>query len=99
LNKRVYVDTSLLTAYYCPERDSALVQSYLSSGIDIAISRLTETEFASALSKNVRTRELASGDARRVLEVFDAHVGNGGSPNIDSMHSVRIRGIARSACD
>jgi len=51
------------------------VQAHLASGIDIAIGRLTEAEFASALSKKGRTRELASGDARRVLEVFDAHVG------------------------
>ena len=75
MSRRVYVDTSLLTAYYCPERDSALVQAYLASGIDIAISRLTETELASSLSRKVRTGELTSGDARRVLELFDSHVG------------------------
>ena len=75
MNERVYVDTSLLTAYYSPERDSALVQAYLASGIDLAISRLTEMEFASALSRKARTRELTPDDARRVLELFDSHVG------------------------
>lgn len=75
MSERIYVDTSLLTAYYCPERDSALVQTYLTSGIDIAISRLTETELASALSRKVRMGELTSGHARKVLQLFDSHVG------------------------
>jgi len=74
LSERIYVDTSLLTAYYCPERDSELVQAYLTSGIDIAISRLTETELASALSKKVRLDELKSTHALKVLELFDSHV-------------------------
>lgn len=74
MSAKVYVDTSLLTAYYCPERDSALVQTYLTSGIDLAISGLTGTELASALSRKVRTRELTHDDARRVLELFDSHV-------------------------
>ena len=74
MSERVYVDTSLLTAYYCPERDSALVQTYLTSGIDIAISRLTETELASSLSRKVRMEELIPEHARKILELFDSHI-------------------------
>ena len=75
MNKRVYVDASLLTAYYCPERDSALVQAYLTSGIDPVISRLTEMELVSILKKKIRLRELKPDQGRRVLDLFDSHLG------------------------
>ncbi len=62
----VYADTSLLTAYYCSERGSDQAQAYLAAQSNIAISGLTETELISALSKKVRARDIAAGDARKI---------------------------------
>lgn len=70
----VYADTSLLTAYYCPERGSDQAQSYLTARRNVAISWLTETEMISALSKKVREREISEEDARRIVKVFREHI-------------------------
>ena len=70
----IYADTSLLTAYYCPERGSGQAQTYLTSQKSIAISWLTETEMISALSKKVRGREISRDDAQRIVKVFQQHI-------------------------
>lgn len=68
-----YIDTSVLTAYYCPEPLSRKAQDTLSKDIP-TISNLTEVEFASALSRKVRLKELAPEDASRVAAVFQTHL-------------------------
>lgn len=68
-----YIDTSVLTAYYCPEPLSQKAQDTLSKDIP-TISNLTEVEFASALSRKVRLKELASEDASRIMAVFETHL-------------------------
>lgn len=70
----VYADTSLLTAYYCSERGSDQAQAYLAAQSNIAISWLTETELISALSKKVRARDIAAGDARKIAALFQGHI-------------------------
>jgi len=70
----VYIDTSVLAAYYCPEPLSAQAQSFLSQQAKPAISFLTETELFSAVARKVRCDEIGQADANRVLAKFSSHV-------------------------
>ena len=47
----IYVDTSALVAYYCPEPLSEKVETFLMSQTRPIISTLTEIELFSAVSK------------------------------------------------
>ncbi len=69
-----YLDTSVLAAYYCPEELSRRVQQMLQKMRTPAISPLVEVEFASALSMKVRTGQLDSASANKVLSQFQVHV-------------------------
>ena len=71
-----YVDTSVLTAYYCPEPMSPQAQAILRNQTP-TLSFLTEVEFFSAISRKVRTAELAKTDAHRIMAKFSAHVDSG----------------------
>lgn len=70
----IYVETSVLAAYYCPEPLSARAQRALQAEGELAISSLVEVELVSALAKKVRTREMRLTDARRVHAVFQEHL-------------------------
>jgi len=72
-----YFDTSVVAAFYLPEPMSAKVQKLFSRGGGIAISGLTEVEFVSALSRRVRTRDIAKDDSLKVLARFRRHVEDG----------------------
>ena len=72
-----YVDTSVLVAYYLPERQSARVQQMLTRLETATISALVEVEFCSALSRKVRMRHLSRTAARQVLGMFRAHLADG----------------------
>lgn len=72
-----YVDTSIFVAYYCPEPLSSQAQRALQEEGELAISSLVEVEFASALARKVRTREMRLTDAQRVLVAFQAHLDQG----------------------
>ena len=69
-----YIDTSVFVAYYCPEPLSSQAQRVLQQQRELAISSLVEVEFASALARKVRTREMRLTDAQRVLVAFQAHL-------------------------
>ena len=73
----VYVDTSILGAYYCPEPLSAAAEQALLKVEDPVISSLTEVEFFSLVAKKYRLKELTEPKARRALETFTAHVADG----------------------
>ncbi len=73
----VYVDTSVLVAYYCPEPLSEKVESYLTAHVQPFISALTEIELFSAVSKKMRTKEMKRKDAGRVVARFLADKENG----------------------
>ena len=73
----VYVDTSVLAAYYCPEPLSSLAERALRSLSSPAISELTLVEFTSAVSRKVRDHTLSREDGVRVLAQFDAHIEGG----------------------
>jgi len=69
----VYIDTSVLVAYYCPERLSEKAEELLMGFVRPAISSLTEVEFFSAVSGKVRRKEINLKDAGRVVARFLAH--------------------------
>lgn len=72
----VYIDTSVLVAYYCPEPLSRRVEEFITVQIKPAISALTEVELFSALSRNVREGGLDRKDASRIASKFISHVDN-----------------------
>ena len=73
----IYVDTSVLAAYYCPEPLSGQAQRALAQADERAISSLVELEFVSAIARKVRTREMRRGDAHRILAAFQSHLEQG----------------------
>lgn len=70
---KLYVDTSVLAAYYLPEALSERAQQILMRVRRPVISALVGVEFASVLARRVRTRELSAGAARAVLTRFRSH--------------------------
>ncbi len=70
----VYIDTSVLVAYYCPEPLSDQVEAILLNTEEPAISQLTEVEFISALARKIREQMLTTGDGNRIYAVFQTHI-------------------------
>lgn len=68
------LDTSVIVAYYIPEANSRRVQRLFSSATPLAISPLTEVEFASAIARLVRMDAITTSDGRRVFEEFQSHI-------------------------
>jgi predicted nucleic acid-binding protein len=73
----VYLDTSVLVAYYYPEPISPLVEEFVRTLSRPSICMLTEVEFASALSKKVLEKTLIPEDASRIERLFQSHVEDG----------------------
>jgi len=70
----LYFDTSALVPAYLPEACSEKVAIRLGEADRIYLSRLTEMEFFSALSKKVRMEELGLEEAQAVATAFDRHL-------------------------
>jgi len=70
----LYLDTSVLTAYYCPEPISATVEKIIIRSQQPAISYLTALELVSALSRKIRDKELPSADGNKIITQFHAHI-------------------------
>lgn len=70
----MYIDTSVLVAYYLPEAGSDAVQKTLRALDRPTISSLVEVELVSALNRKVRTGELDAADAGTVTGRFDVHL-------------------------
>lgn len=70
----VYLDTSVLVAYYCPEPKSQKIEALLKTKAAPAITDLTELELYSALSRKIREGGLEREDAVRILAQFQAHL-------------------------
>ena len=73
----IYVDTSVLAAYYCPEPASDRAQRALSLEAERAVSLLVDVELASALAGKVRGRQIRRTDARRILTLYQSHLEQG----------------------
>ncbi|MGQ0812000.1 MAG: type II toxin-antitoxin system VapC family toxin [Nitrospiraceae bacterium] len=72
----LYIDTSVLVAYYCPELLSSQAEKQLRSTLEPAISELTEVELSSAMARKVREGEMNRRDAVNILTQFQAHQDN-----------------------
>jgi predicted nucleic acid-binding protein len=70
----IYLDTSVVVAYYCPEPLSGQAERYIRAHVGPAISDLTEVEIRSALSRKVRRGELQVEDARKIASRFTVHI-------------------------
>ncbi|HET8655866.1 MAG TPA: type II toxin-antitoxin system VapC family toxin [Longimicrobiaceae bacterium] len=70
----LYIDTSVLAAYYCPEPLSGSAEELLRATMEPAISSLTEVELCSAVARKVRMGEMEESDGRTVIGAFRAHV-------------------------
>jgi hypothetical protein len=70
----LYLDTSVLAAYYCPEPLSRQVQDILSQQVKPALSFLSEVEFFSAVARKVRMEELEMAAGNRILAKFQSHL-------------------------
>ena len=71
---RVYIDTSVLVAYYCPEPLSEKAETFITAQRELTISALTEIEMFSALSRKVREKAMERHDAGRVAAKFISHL-------------------------
>jgi predicted nucleic acid-binding protein len=70
------VDTSVLTAGYCPEPGSARAQALLQECTPV-VSQVVRLELASAVAKKVRMNALPLGEAKNVVRQFQEHVRGG----------------------
>lgn len=73
----VYIDTSVLVAYYWPEKRSRAAQAAIRRADGPAISPLVEAEFHSALALKTRRGDMDVECARRILSVFGLHRADG----------------------
>lgn len=73
----IYLDTSVLVAYYCPEPLSETVQALLLAQTLPAISSLVEVELMSALARKIREGGLSITDGGRIADLFSDHLQNG----------------------
>ena len=70
----VYIDTSVLVAYYCPEKISDQVEKILVETSIPAISQLTDVELTSALARKIREKTLSKEDGKAVLAIFQTQI-------------------------
>ena len=89
----LYVDTSALAAYYCPEPLSERVETFLREAGRLVISNLVEVELFSALSRKVREGALTDTDAKRISARFLSHLQDGVFEvfSVESQHFVLAR--------
>ena len=73
----IYVDTSVLAAFYLPELLSSRAERLLLREVAPAISDLTDVELLSAVARKVRGREISAADGARVTTTFLSHVSGG----------------------
>jgi predicted nucleic acid-binding protein len=73
----MYIDTSLVVSYYCPEALSEAAERTLRGDPNPAVSDLVEVEFFPALARKVRAREMSVADATRTAEQFLGHFQTG----------------------
>ena len=73
----IYVDTSVLAAFYLPEPLSSRAERLLRAEVAPAISDLTDVELLSAVARKVRGKEISAADGARVAATFLSHVSAG----------------------
>jgi predicted nucleic acid-binding protein len=73
----IYLDTSVVVAYYCPEPLSRRAERLVRAHSRPAVSDLTEVELRSALSRKVRLGELSMASATHIVSGFSSHLEEG----------------------
>ncbi len=73
----IYLDTSVVVAYYCPESLSHQSERLIRAHSRPAVSDLTEVELRSALSRKVRLAELQKTSATQIASRFSGHLEEG----------------------
>ncbi|WP_339134074.1 MAG: type II toxin-antitoxin system VapC family toxin [Candidatus Electrothrix sp. GW3-4] len=68
-----YLDTSVLTAYYCPEPLSDKAEALIVTENMPAISWLTRLELISAVSRKIR-EGMAREDGQKIIRQFEQHL-------------------------
>ena len=70
----IYLDTSVLVAYYFPESLSKRAESIIRGKRPVFISDLTEVEAISAFARKIRIGEIAAEDAAAARQHFVSHL-------------------------
>ena len=70
-----YLDTSVLTSYYCGEERSPRVQRMLSTIRQPTVSPLVEVEFCCSVARKERAGAIERSEALRIITEFRLHVG------------------------
>lgn len=73
----MYVDTSVVAAYYLPEDDSDAIQAILATAPLRSSSEILLTEFRSVLVRKEREGRLKHADGVKVWRRFEDHVDSG----------------------
>lgn len=70
----LYLDTSVIVAYYCPEPLSEKAEAFVRSKESVSVSRLAELEMFSVVSRKIREKNLTKGDGTRIFATFISHL-------------------------
>lgn len=70
----IYLDTSVLVAYYIPEALSQLAQQRMQSATVIVVSELAQIEFVAALSLRQRVGDLSIADVQQVTALLTQQI-------------------------
>lgn len=77
MSESVYLDSSVVVAYYVPEPNSERVQRLYEDIEQPVISELVDLEVAAALSLRSRTGDLEPTQAQRIVSLFNDHLESG----------------------
>jgi uncharacterized protein len=70
----LYIDTSVLVAYYCPEPLSKKADTAITTHSHPAISALVELELFSAVSRKIREGGIHREDGNKIIAKFLSHI-------------------------
>ena len=73
----IYLDTSVLAPFYWIEAMSNSVAELFQQSQTLIISKLSEVELMSALSRRVRVKEIEREDAIAIVNQFQMHITSG----------------------
>jgi uncharacterized protein len=72
-----YFDTSVLVAFYCPERLSSGAEKAILKDSEPVLSILSVVEFASAISRKSREKTITIENVKSIWEQFNVHRSKG----------------------
>jgi predicted nucleic acid-binding protein len=90
----IYLDTSVVIAYYLTDAHSARAQEIHARDGDLFISELVELEVMSVISRLLRTGSITADEARRAADLFIGHADGGlyAKANLTAVHFRMARG-------